>query len=258
MAQHSADYCPFPPLIELLSVDSTNNYALSLLKPHSGAKRQIIAGHGTAVFAHEQWAGKGQRGKTWQSEKNKNIHLSVIVNPTNIKLANQFCLSAAVALGVRDFLVRYAGTDISIKWPNDLYFRNRKAGGILIENIISGTRWKWAVVGIGLNINQTFFETGIEQRAVSLQQITGNTFNCLLLAGELRKEVLQRAAQINDPGLMDEYNQFLFKRGETTRLEKDGKVFEAVVKEVLPTGQLVVQAHKELRFDFGEVSWIME
>lgn len=258
MAQQSADNCPFPPVIELLSVDSTNNYALSLLKGAALTEGQENIRHGAAVFAHEQFAGKGQRGKTWQSGKGENIHLSIIVEPTNIEINSRFLLIAAVALAVRGVFERYACSDIFIKWPNDIYFQNRKAGGILIENIISGARWKWAVAGIGLNINQTGFGAELDKKAVSLKQITGGEFDCLQLAKELRNDVLQKIAQISSPSLMAEYNRFLFRRGKNTRFEKDGQVFEAVVKEVIPSGQLAVNTDIELHFDFGEVSWVME
>ena len=258
MVQQSADNCPFPPIIELLSVDSTNNYALSLLKGGQLTEGQKHAIHGTAVFAHEQFAGKGQRGKTWLSQKGENIHLSIIVKPTNINLHHQFLLIAAVATAVRAFFDRYAQSDTTIKWPNDIYFQNRKAGGILIENIISGSLWKWAVIGIGLNINQTDFDPEIKSRVVSLKQITGKSFNCLQMAKELKNEVLKKMTELNPENIMEEYNQMLFRKGTNTWLEKDGLVFEALIKEVSTNGQLIVQTNQEQRFDFGAVNWIME
>ncbi|MFN1208770.1 biotin--[acetyl-CoA-carboxylase] ligase, partial [Enterococcus lactis] len=86
----------------------------------------------------------------------------------------------------RLFLDKFSQSNILIKWPNDIYFQDRKAGGILIENIINGQLWKWAVVGVGLNINQVQFLGDIESKAVSLKQITGKTFDCFQLAQELR------------------------------------------------------------------------
>ncbi|GAB3414645.1 biotin--[acetyl-CoA-carboxylase] ligase [Niabella aquatica] len=265
MAQQSTDNCArlpegqaAPPLIELLSVDSTNNYALSLLKPPKLTERQKIAGHGTAVFAHEQYAGKGQRGKIWQSKKGENIHLSVVLDARKIGLQQQFILIAIVALAVREFFDQYAQSDISIKWPNDIYFRDRKAGGILIENIISGNEWKWAVAGIGLNINQTGFAPDITKKAVSLKQITGKHMDCFELAQTLRNAVLLAYDNYNAnaAGVLAEYNRFLYKKNAKAVFEKNGQLFEAIVKEVLPGGQLVARADRELRFDFGEVKWI--
>ncbi|MFT4094450.1 MAG: biotin--[acetyl-CoA-carboxylase] ligase [Niabella sp.] len=249
----------FPPVIELLSVDSTNNYAFSLLKPERLTERQGAIPHGLAVFAHDQYAGKGQRGKTWLSNKGENIHLSVMLEPKALSLQLQFHLVAVVALAVRSFLANLSHSDIFIKWPNDMYFQDRKAGGILIENIITGNEWKWAVAGIGLNINQSHFEGALFKKAVSLKQITGKDFNCYELAIALRDEILMAYEDLCRTGkdVISLYNQFLFKKDEKVLLQKEGNIFEAVVKEVLPNGQLVVQTDTELRFHFGEISWVI-
>ncbi len=257
MTHQSADNCPFPPIIELLSIDSTNNYALSLLKPSNLTERQM-ATHGSAVFAHEQFAGKGQRGKTWHSKAGENIHLSVILMPKKIALSQQFLLSAIVALSVREVFDKYAQSDITIKWPNDIYFSNRKAGGILIENIVAGNEWKWAIAGIGLNINQTQFDAVEGMNPVSLRQITGKHFDCKALASEIRDAVLLKYESYNPKTIIAEYNQFLYKKKETVGFEKDGNLFYGWVKEVLPDGQLTVQTDIELRFTFGEVRWVLE
>ena len=112
------------PFIELQSVDSTNNYARSLI--HEG-----LAQHGTAIFAYEQVAGKGQHGKVWISEKDANIILSMVLRPQPLLLTQQFMLSACMAVAVHDFFMKYAGEATKIKWPNDLYWQDRKAGGVL-------------------------------------------------------------------------------------------------------------------------------
>ena len=165
MAQQSPDHYAFPPVLELFSVDSTNNYALGLLRPSHLTERQENVKHGWAVFSHEQFAGKGQRGKDWLSKTGENIHLSIIIEPKCLHLQHQFVLIAITALVVRSVFEKYAQSDILIKWPNDIYFQDRKAGGILIENIISGTEWKWAVVGVGLNINQTGFDQDLQKKS---------------------------------------------------------------------------------------------
>ncbi|WP_346236276.1 biotin--[acetyl-CoA-carboxylase] ligase [Niabella insulamsoli] len=260
MAQQSVDNWAFPPIIELLTIDSTNNYALTLLKEMNLTSRQEIK-HGAAVFAHDQFAGKGQRGKTWHSKAGENIHLSIIIDPKKIGLQRQFLLSAIVSLAVRRFFEKYAQSDISIKWPNDIFFRDRKAGGILIENLISGADWKWAVVGIGLNINQVAFASVTDRQPVSLRQITGKQFDCLALAEELRNDVMcffeKTVSETSAQTLMENYNQFLYKKGETACFEKDGERFEAIVKAVLPSGQLVLQTDMDLPFEFGEINWVL-
>src|SRR4029078_6487819 len=104
-----------------------------------------MAQHGTAVFAHEQTKGKGQRNKQWLSAPNKNIILSLIVQPFGLRTNELFLLSMSGAIGVQNFFNSQAGGKTKIKWPNDMYWRDRKAGGILIENIIQGEEWKYAI-----------------------------------------------------------------------------------------------------------------
>ncbi|WP_162817781.1 biotin--[acetyl-CoA-carboxylase] ligase [Niabella yanshanensis] len=257
MAQQSADNCPFPPVIELLSIDSTNNYALSRLKQANLTERQETLQHGSAVFAHEQYAGKGQRGKTWQSKRGENVHLSVVLNPGKIGLHQQFLLISVVALAVKTVFEHYARSDIRIKWPNDIYFGNRKACGILIENIISGREWKWAVAGIGMNINQVHFPEVTDRQPVSLRQITGKSFDCLEIACKVRDEVLQVYNHTDPDQLVTEYNRFLYKKDESVVFERDGATFEGVVKEVSYDGKLHVYTETmPLSFDFGELQWL--
>ena len=259
MIHKSEDNYQFPAFIELSSVDSTNNYALSLVRSQNLTERQLEALHGTAVFAHEQYLGKGQRGKTWASASRKNVHLSLIIAPEGILLHRQFVLTALTALVARRFMEEKAGLPCSVKWPNDIYFQDRKAGGILIENIISGTEWKWAVAGIGLNINQTDFDPALPN-PVSLKQITGKEFDCVELAKELSRDVFEAVSgyRMQVAGdLLSEYNRRLYKRGEKVKLKKDNRVFEATIKEVAENGQLVVETGMEERFDFGEVSFII-
>ena len=150
-------------------VHSTNNYAMENVHAR-------MAKHGKAYFSTNQIAGKGQRGKVWEAEKGQNIALSIVLEPSMLSIVQQFRLSTVVSLACFNFLSKYAGEETSIKWPNDIYWRDRKAGGVLIENILQGKDWKYSVVGIGININQTIFDPALPN-PVSLKQITGKTFD---------------------------------------------------------------------------------
>lgn len=241
------------PFIELQSVDSTNNYARQQI--HAG-----LAQNGMVIFTHEQFAGKGQRGKIWASEKDVNIALSIIINPHPLQLSQQFQLNACVATAVYDFFKQYAGDDTKIKWPNDLYWQDRKAGGILIENIIEGNgNWEWSIIGVGVNINQTSFSPHLPN-PVSLKQITGCDFKLVPLAKNLVCCFDKCWQQLINSGFTvvhEQYNQFLYKKSGTVRFKKDNRVFEATIKEVSPTGKLVVQHAIEEEFSFGEVEWMI-
>ena len=233
-------------------VDSTNNYAMQQV--HAG-----LATHGMAWFAMEQTAGRGQRGKNWESAPGKNIALSIALLPDELKTFHQFHLSAAIAIVIFDFFSQYAGQKTTIKWPNDLYWCDRKAGGILIETIYLGKEWKWAVAGIGININQDDFAEGLIN-AVSLKQVTGKNYDVVELARELHKKVMASIDQLKKTGpgnLLSTYNRHLYKRNEKVRLRKGNILFETTVNSVNENGQLITIDTIERAFDFGEVEWMI-
>jgi BirA family transcriptional regulator, biotin operon repressor / biotin---[acetyl-CoA-carboxylase] ligase len=239
---------PFFTILD--TVDSTNNYAMASIDDG-------LAKHGMAWFANEQTAGKGQRGKDWASEKGKNIAMSLVLNPGQLKLTSQFHLSATVALACFEFLSGYMDDETKIKWPNDLFWRDRKAGGILIENKFQGKSWKWVVVGIGININQTVFDKSLAN-AVSLKQITGKTFNPVDLAKELQALLMKKLQEaLGLEKILEEYNQHLYKINELVTLKKSGIKFDTVIKEVSTHGKLVTVDAIEREFDFGEVEWVL-
>lgn len=245
------------PFIELQSVDSTNKYAMTRIQ-------EGLASHGLAVMAHEQTAGRGQRGKKWNTEKN-NLALSIVVNPYPLKPSEGFCLSTCTAVSVYDFFCKYAGDATKIKWPNDIYWNDRKAGGILIENIIKSGKqpignWQWAVVGIGLNINQTTFPSDLPN-PVSLKQITGNHFDPVMLAKEICKILNKHFSELTHNGfknIFDRYQQVLYKKNQKVRLKKDNLIFESTIQGISETGQLITRNRIEERFDFGEVEWLID
>jgi BirA family biotin operon repressor/biotin-[acetyl-CoA-carboxylase] ligase len=240
--------------IELESVDSTNNYAMA--RATTGA-----FSHGTLVFAYDQWAGKGQRGRTWTSQPGENIILSAVIEPVALPPTAGFPLSVAVALACHDLFSRYAGAGAtSIKWPNDLYWNDRKAGGILIENHFKADRWLYAIAGMGININQVVFPPEA-RNPVSLRQITGKPFNSLQLARELGDFLDKRYAELATGGTalqLQQYNDRLYARGREVRLKKENAVFATMVQGVSAAGQLVTKDVLERHFNFGEVEWIIE
>jgi len=239
-------------LVVLGSVDSTNNYAMQ--KVHAG-----MAKHGDGYFAHEQTQGKGQRGKSWHTANGKNIVLTIVLEPVSAKLLQPFHLSVAVALASYDLFKKYAGSDASgdakIKWPNDIYWGDRKAGGILIENVLRGNEWKWAIAGIGININQDEFSQEIKN-PVSLKQLTRQEFDVIGLATELQELVMQR---VNEPfpKLLEEYNSHLYKKNEKTVLRYKDELITTTIKGVAENGQLICFSEKEQRYDFGEIEWLI-
>jgi BirA family biotin operon repressor/biotin-[acetyl-CoA-carboxylase] ligase len=235
------------PFIILPTVESTNNYAMRQVQ-------EGLASHGTAFFALEQTAGKGQRGKKWFSPPHKNIILSIVLEPLSLQAHNQFLLSASVALACYDFFSKYSGSNTCIKWPNDLYYRDRKAGGILIENKFRGDSWQSAITGIGININEGSFAESLPN-AISLQEITGKEYDVEAMAKELCTAVdyrYQALLKESPATIFDAYQQIMYKRGEMARLKKENIVFDARIMGITPDGRLVTTVGE---FGFGEVEW---
>ena len=234
------------------TVDSTNNYAM-------GSIHAATARHGELWFTNHQTAGKGQRGKAWATEKGKNIAMSLVLEPGKLGFKAPFNLSAAVAITCFEFFSNYAGDETKIKWPNDLFWRDRKAGGILIENVFNGKTWKWAIIGIGININQTNFDK-FPIPPVSLKAITGKNFNATDLAKELYALLMKKLPEpeINDAAkITGQYNNHLYKINKTVTLKKDGTNFETIIKGVSAQGRLITVDAVEREFDFGEVEWVL-
>ncbi len=247
----------------LQSVDSTNNYAMA--KVHAG-----MAKHGDSYFSMQQTNGKGQRGKHWVGGKDENIAISIVIEPALLSLSQQFKLSAAVALGTFNFFSAHAGDETSIKWPNDIYWRDRKAAGILIENVIGSKSqqypeqhtmiWKYAVAGIGVNINQSQFDAALIN-PVSLKQITGKHFDCTELAQNLQQKVLAEVENVLNGSFektLQQYNEHLFKKGYRVQLKKDSVLFETTIQSVNDAGQLLTTDVIDNHFDFGTIEWVLK
>ena len=168
------------PLIELSTIDSTNIYAMAQI-------RAGLAKSGSCYTADFQTNGRGQHGRVWESSKGQNLLCSYILELNTLDAlknwtpADQIGFSAAIALGARAFFAAFAGSETKIKKPNDIYFSDRKAGGILIENLVRGQEWTWAVIGIGMNINQTEFSpealNSVSSNPISLQEITNQSWD---------------------------------------------------------------------------------
>lgn len=239
--------------IELLSTGSTNNYAMQQVQ-------NGVAKGGEVYFAFEQTAGKGQFQRQWLSSKGENIIFSAVMNTSAFALHKQFLLSMITALSIAELFNNYTTEIIKIKWANDIYLNDRKAAGILIENVIRGKNWQFAIIGIGININQTNFSDDLKN-PVSLKQVTGKSYNVVELAKELcsilNKNVVNLSAE-NDAAVLEDYNMQLYKLNETASFKHDSKIFQALIKRVDAMGNLVLKiGNEEKSFATGLIEWIM-
>lgn len=236
--------------------DSTNN-----LLARSASKFE----HGTALAAHCQSAGKGQRGNHWESESWKNLTFSILLRPVAILASHQFELLQIVAISVVKVLRAQLHTDeIYIKWPNDIYYRDKKICGILIENSLSGTHIDRSIVGIGINVNQEKFISNAPN-PVSMKQIAHRTFDLDTLLEYLVTLIVadfdEYEKKLNATQLAARYRLMMW-RGEGYWPYFDnltGERIEARIAAVAPTGHLILAtAAGSLRtYAFKEVSAIL-
>jgi len=242
-------------MTELLFVDqtpSTNQYLLNELQT-------VGVESGVAVATFNQTKGRGQKGNTWLSEPEKNISYSLVIKPDFIPARNQFLLSEFVSLTVKALLDEYT-KEITIKWPNDIYYKNSKIGGILIENKLEGSLIAHAIIGIGLNINQTKFPTELPN-PVSLSQISGKQYPLKDLAEKLHRRLItafEHLSTDNESDIRKYYLNSLYRR-DGYHLYKDSKgEFSARILDINAHGQLILESEEGIvrEYDFKEVTFL--
>ena len=250
-----------PTYIHLESIRSTNTYL---------AQNAEGAINGTIVYADCQNPGRGQRGNSWESADFKNITMSMLLRPANVKPSCQFWLSEAVALAVVHTLDRYIDNGVSIKWPNDIYWNDRKICGILVEHSLSGGKIDHTIAGIGLNINQEKFLSDAPN-PVSLRQIIGCDTPLPDVLHHLSEELLRLADSLPDnaESLHAEFLSRLYRRNglHTYRNVADrtadhlaaGEEFCAEIADVAPDGILTLArpGGSRPRFAFKEVEFVI-
>lgn len=243
-----------PLIIHLVDeIDSTNNYMKSLL-----LKQKVK--EGTIISTDFQTGGRGQRGNGWLSEKGKNLLFSIVLYPDTVKANEQFVISQTVSLAVADFLRKY--TDgITIKWPNDIYWQDKKVCGILIENTLEGDEIKESVCGIGINLNQESFDSSLPN-PVSLKQITGEYYEQSIMLEEVRELLFSYYEQLRRGEMQiiaENYRDSLFRKTGYHLFNDNTNDFIARIKDVASDGTLVLQTENgnERRFAFKEVRYVL-
>lgn len=227
-------------IVHLDETDSTNSW----LKAHASTAD-------TAVWTDGQTAGRGCGSNTWESEHGQNLTFSLLIHPAEVPATRQFSVSMAISLTIVDVLKDYFG-EVSIKWPNDIYWRDRKLCGILIEQQLSGAFIRQSIIGVGLNVNQQVF-TSDAPNPVSMRQILGHEVS--------REEVLQKILdRFTLQADADAYRQCLYRReGYHPYRDADG-VYEARLLTVEDDGHLLLQDRngRQRRYAFKEVAFLIE
>jgi BirA family transcriptional regulator, biotin operon repressor / biotin---[acetyl-CoA-carboxylase] ligase len=238
-------------MIFFTNLPSTNTRAAFLLKNSSPAE-------GTVIYTNYQSAGRGQTGNSWESENGKNLLFSLILFPSVIKAADQFIISMTLSLGICDFLNRYIPVS-KIKWPNDIYVKNDKIAGLLIENSVTGNHIESTIAGIGLNINQIKFISDAPN-PVSLKMITGIDFNLTNSLNQLLSDLDIRYKEMlegNNISLIEEYISKLYRLNEWRDYKDSNDLFTGRIISVAKNGRLQIETrsgnikeyfHKEVDF----------
>jgi BirA family biotin operon repressor/biotin-[acetyl-CoA-carboxylase] ligase len=214
---------------------------------------------GTVLVCEEQTAGRGQMGNRWEAEPNKNLTFSLIFYPEFLAIKNHFLLSKSIALGVRAALNASAG-NISIKWPNDIYYKDKKIAGILIENEITGNIITQSIAGIGVNINQEIFRSDAPN-PVSLKQITGQEIDRNVLLEQIISSILFFYRQLQD-GKTEQinlpYHNALYRKEGFFPYKDKGGSFLARIESVTNDGFIhLIDSNGEKRsYTFKEVAFV--
>lgn len=213
----------------------------------------------TVIFTKQQSKGRGQRENIWYSEPNKNLLFSIIAYPKNLKAKNQFYLSKVISLGIVNYL-NSKTEGFKIKWPNDIYFREKKICGVLIENSVSAYDIKNSIIGIGLNINQKKFPDYLPQ-ADSLINITSEVYNLEKELNAILKHILISYKNLKPENFYKidkEYFSKLYKINELSEFRDKNGNFSGIIKGTLPEGKLIIEtSNSGIRYyDFKEIEFI--
>lgn len=202
-----------------------------------------------------QTEGKGQSGNSWESEPAKNLLFSLLLYPRRIPSDKLFLISQIVSVAIKKALEKYT-SDIEVKWPNDIYWRNQKIAGILIENAFQGFKIK-TVIGVGLNVNQLTFRSDAPN-PVSLCHITGTSINRNHLMSDIIKNIMELYQKFDTELIRSEYADILYRRTGYYPYKTETETFNAKIVAVHPDGKLELETETGERkeFYFKEVQFV--
>ena len=240
-------------------IGSTNTYLRSL----NGGDPSFDYEVAVATF---QTAGRGQKGNTWESESGKNLLFSILAHPQGIKVREQFYISEAIALAVSDSVMAAIGPeyapDVSVKWSNDVYWKDFKMAGILIENTLQGDRILDTVVGVGLDVNQEVFVSDAPN-PISMRNITGREFDIDALLNDIVERFIgyMEAGTTELRNKTDKlYRERLYRREGFHKFRDENGEFSARIEGIRPDGCLMLQtpAGQHRTYEFKQVQFILK
>lgn len=216
---------------------------------------------GTVVLALHQKKGRGMGANSWESDKGKNLTFSLLLRPKFLQAQDMFLISKTISLGIVDYL-NELDRNFSIKWPNDIYYKDKKICGILIENQLLGNKLNYSIIGIGININQEVFKSDAPN-PISLLNIFNKKFNTTSCLNGVLKQISIWYGILSDGWankINDAYFMHLYRNKGFHDYRSNGQVFQAQIKAVENDGKLMLKTpESEIKsFYFKEVEFIMD
>ena len=241
------------PVIEIAETSSTNDYIRQL-----NAEEPLA--EGTTVSAAFQLSGRGQVGNSWESEAGKNLLFSTLLFPTDIKITEQFILSQLVAVSLQEALENYI-VPVTIKWPNDIYYGDKKLAGILIENDLCAAEISLSIIGIGVNVNQSRFYSDAPN-PVSLLQLLDVEIDRQILLTDYLRQLSANYSLLKNGGadeLRKRYHAALFRCEGFFPFRDNAGFFSARIEAIDSTGylRLVTEGGEQRKYFFKEVEFVV-
>jgi len=244
-------------IIRLKETESTNRFASEFISKQNNVEE------GTVIMANYQSAGRGAGENKWESEKDKNLTISIILYTAFLRIEEQFMVNKIVSLAVSDMITNFTKVkeNVKIKWPNDIYFGNKKIAGILIENAIIGNKFLHFIIGIGININQEVFISDAPN-PVSLKNITGIEYDPDECLSALCSCLDTRYGQLKNSEnklINDDYLSALFRINEVSSFVYRGHIIKAKITGLSDHGKLLLEKTDGVVIDcdFKEVEFIL-
>lgn len=241
-------------LHHLVQIDSTNSYAIKLLAKSRPAD-------GTVITADFQSQGRGQFDSSWQSAAGQNLLFSLLLYPGFILPSQQFLLTQAISIGLAEGVQALLRRPVAIKWPNDLYIGDKKAAGMLIQTTLGSGTMLNAVVGIGLNVNQTQFSPDLPN-PTSLAEQTGKDWDRAEVLTSILEHIERWYLNLRSQQttlVQQTYLQFLFRYGEWALYqEPGGDVFSGKITGLSPQGKLELETRQGMRsYHTKEIQFVL-
>ncbi|MBI2722698.1 MAG: biotin--[acetyl-CoA-carboxylase] ligase [Bacteroidetes bacterium] len=242
--------------IFLPEVDSTNSYAINLLK-------NVNPLEGTVIHTANQTAGRGQRGNVWNATPYSNLTVSIILKPVFLNIAKQFYLYQIAALACYDVMAEILDSsqyDIKIKWPNDIMVNDKKIAGILIENIITNNVISGSVTGIGINVKQCEFDG--KMNAVSFQMLMDKPPEVSEILNSLCKHFEKYYLKLKSGHanfISETYLLHFYGKNKWLNFEIEGRIENLLVMGISAQGLLLLEdkAGNPKEFDIKAVKWVL-